>query len=1168
MEEKGFENSGCNHGGEESEKQGIITAFVEKFLDGKLSIMLMIISLCLGAASLVVTPKEEEPQIVVPLADIYVSVPGASAEEVEQLVATPLEQFLWQIDGVEYVYSMSKKDMALVTVRFFVGENREDSLVKLHNRISMNMDKVTSIVKGWVIKPVEIDDVSIVNIALYSESHGSDELRRIGEEVIARIGKVENISRTTVHGGRSREIRVELVPEKMQAMSVSFMDVQGVLYGADASLTAGAFSRSNHEYPVMVSSFLGSVEEIESLVVGVTMGRPVYLRDVALIKDTPEEARSYSRILFSDSYAGGVKGNNNMGSNAKYSAVTLAVSKKRGTNAVTVADDVILAFHELAPKLLPDGVYFEITRNYGETAHEKVNDLLGSLLFAVASVVVLLAFTLGWREALIVAFAVPISFSLALFVNYLFGYTINRVTLFALILSLGLVVDDPITNVENIQRHIQKGILNPFRATLRAVNEVLPPVIMSTLAIIACFIPLFFITGMMGPYMAPMAANVPLTVTFSTLCALTIVPWLSYILLKSSSGKVSELKESTNISSGASTATSSVTSAGTSTGASAGASTGASTATSTGTSTGASSGTSAGALAGTSTAISSGTSAEVAAEVKVPESSSQSSALEKTLLFRIYRSIVEPFLNSGFKRFMLFFMIVILLGVSCSLAVFRKVPLKLLPFDNKNEFQIVIDMDEGTTLEHTDSVVQVFEDYLRSVPEVTSIISFTGESSPMDFNGMVRHYYLRKGSNYADIRVNLLPKDARDQQSHGILLRLRGDLEAIAESNGAKISLVEVPPGPPVLSTIVGEIYGSMDLPHEKLVASSEHLLKVMKDEPFVVDIDAMTEKVHDQVEFVIDREKAALHGIDTKTITATIGAALNGVVPAFMHLPRERQPLKIRVTLPRELKSGISDLKAVPVKSAKGRMISLAELVTVKIVSSEQTIYHKNLERVVYVLADTAGRAPAEAVLDMQSRLKNDPMPHGVRVDWDGEGEWKITLRVFRDMGIAFAAALVGIYILLIIQSGSFLMPGLIMMAIPLTLLGILPGFLLLNTFGTVPVGGFENPVFLTATSMIGMIALGGIVIRNSLVLIEFIQDAMNGGLPFKEAILQSGAIRMRPILLTALTTAIGAFPITLDPVFSGLAWALIFGLFASTLFTLLVIPVTYFAVYRRKFS
>lgn len=1107
--------------------QGVISKIVEKFLDGKLSIMLIIVALCLGAASLLVTPREEEPQIVVPMADIYVSAPGATPEEIEQLVVTPLERFLWQIDGVEYVYSMAKKDMALVTVRFYVGEKREDSLIKLYSRISMNIDKVTPIVKGWVVKPVEIDDVPIVNLTLYSYKYDDLQLRRVGQEVLSRLGKVEDTSRTAIYGGREREVRVELMPESMQAMNISFMEVQQSLQGADASLTAGSFSRNDREYLISASSFIGGIDEIRSLIVGVTQGRPVYLRDIATIEDGPEEADSYTRMLFSHAYAKRVADKNvNMTdhdpSTRRYNAVTLAISKKKGTNAVAVAENIIKEFNRLENKIIPDGIRSEVSRNYGETAHAKVGELLNSLIFAVVSVVVLLAFTLGWKESLIVALSVPISFALALFVNYLFGYTINRVTLFALILSLGLVVDDPITNVENIQRHIVSGVLDPFRATLRAVDEVLPPVIMSTLAIVACFVPLLFITGMMGPYMAPMAANVPLTIVFSMVCALTFVPWLSYMLLKSSS-----THNKKPLSRSAAQLSSSIQS-----------------------------------TPGSTEESPASTSSSP------PSEEEAQMALKSKPLFKIYRFILEPFLNSGVKRFLLFSSVIILLIISCSLAIFRYVPLKLLPFDNKNEFQIVLEMDGGTTLERTDAVVQQFENYLQNVPEVTNIISSTGEPSPMDFNGMVRHYYLRKGGQYADIRVNLLPKDQRDQQSHAILLRLRKDLEAIATAHGARIALVEVPPGPPVLSTIVGEIYGPMDLPHDKLIQSADHLKKIMGQEPFVVDINGMTETDHDRVEFVIDREKAALHGIDTRTIISTLDGAINGAVPAFVHLPHEREPLKIKVTIPRAMRSGIADIKAIPVKGGSGKMIPLAELVDVKVLKNEKSIYHKNLERVVYILADTAGRAPAEAVLDMQSRLKHDPMPDGIRVDWAGEGEWKITIDVFRDMGIAFAAALVGIYILLIIQSGSFVMPILIMMAIPLTLLGIMPGFMLLNTFGTSGVSGFENPVFFTATSMIGMIALGGIVIRNSLVLIEFIQDAVKFGTPFKDAILQSGAIRMRPILLTALTTVIGAVPITLDPVFSGLAWALIFGLVASTIFTLIVIPVTYFVMYKEKVS
>jgi multidrug efflux pump subunit AcrB len=1067
------------------EPAGLIQGIVHRFLSSQLSIILIVLALCMGIAAILATPREEEPQIVVPLADIYVRAPGASAEEVEQLVATPLERLLWQIDGVEYVYSMSREGMAVVTVRFYVGEDRENSLLKIHNKIAMNQDIAPAIVRGWTIKPVEIDDVPIVTLTLYSDRYDDHALHRMGQEVLARLATVENISRTDIVGGRPREIRVSPVPERLSGMGISLMDVARALGGADASVTAGAFDRGNRRFTVTSNAFLDSAEAVGALVVGVHGERPIYVRDIADVSDGPAEATTYSRIGHSHRFR---KETGLTDRPLSFPAVTLALAKKKGTNAVQVAEAVIEKMASLQRNVLPDGVSVEITRNYGETASQKVNELLSSLGFAIAAVVVLLSITLGWREAAVVALAVPISFSLALFVNFIFGYTINRVTLFALILSLGLVVDDPITNVDNIQRHILAGVRKPVDATLFAVGEVLPPVIMSTLAIIVSFTPLFFITGMMGPYMAPMASNVPLTVIFSTVCALTIVPWFSHLLLQNRAGKGGQ------------------------------------------------------------------------------ESGDGETAAPATWIHRTYRRVVSPFLDSRPKRYLLLAVIVALLIVSMALALLRLVPLKLLPFDNKNEFQIVLDMPEGRTLEGTDAVVRRFEEYLRTVPEVTHYITYTGHASPMDFNGLVRHYYLRQESHLADIRVNLADKSRRAQQSHAIVLRLRKDLEAIAKRTGAAMKIVEVPPGPPVLSTLVAEIYGDMDRSYGHLTAGAAHLRQIMAEEPFVVDIDDTTEAARHKIDFVLDKEKAALHGVSTDAVVQTLRMAVSGTVAATVHMPRERQPLHVRIVLPRDDRSGITALTQIPIKTAAGTMVPLAELIRVVRIPEGQTIYHKNLERVVFVTGEMAGRAPAEAVLDMQGRLAENPLSKGIRAEWAGEGEWKITLRVFRDMGLAFAAALMGIYILLVIDTGSFFMPVLIMMAIPLTLLGIMPGFWLLNLITGQTVGGFHNPIFFTATSMIGMIALGGIVIRNSLVLIEFIQDAAGRGMAFREAILQSGAIRMRPILLTAATTAIGAFPITFDPVFSGLAWALIFGLMASTVFTLLVVPVTYFALYREK--
>ncbi len=1055
----------------------LLTRIVRLFLGSRLSLIMVLSAFCLGAFSLMITPREEEPQIVVPMADIYVNAPGASSKEIEALVATPLEKLLWEIDGVEYVYSMSTMEQAIVTVRFLVGEDREDSLVKLHNKIQMNLDRVPSIVSNWLIKPVEIDDVPILTLTLYSDQYSDHELARVGEEMVARLSRLDNISQSQIYGGRNREIRVELDPLRMKGFGVSIKEIETALKAADVSVRAGSLTKNNTRITITSSSFLSSVDEVKALVIAKQNSKPVYLDDVAAIIDGPETADTYTRIRFSNFYK---KQYQPPLSGRSFPCVTLAFSKKKGANAVAVAQNILNEVKHLEKTLVPDGMYIQETRNYGKTAQAKVNELLSSLGFAIVSVVVLLALTLGWREACVVALAVPISFSLALFVNTLFGYTINRVTLFALILSLGLVVDDPITNVDNIQRHIKNKVLEPFEATLYAVQEVLPPVIMSTVAIIVCFLPLFFITGMMGPYMAPMAVNVPLTVTFSTVCALTIVPWVSFHLLKN-----------------------------------------------------------------------------VKQEPVAKKGSPSFTA-------RMYEAALMPFLEKKkFRIFLLIFILALMAGC-VALGFFRLVPLKLLPFDNKNEFQVIIDMPKGTSLEQTDRVVQSFEDYLSSVNEVTNIVCYTGMASPMDFNGMVRHYFIRRSSHLADIRVNLAPKSDRKQQSHAILLRLRSDLENIAKLHHAQIQLVEVPPGPPVLSTLVAEIYGDADKTNQDLLTAAAHVKTTMEKEPFVTDVKIMTDQVSQRMDFMVDREKAALHGIDTKTILDALKSGIHGITPATLHLEHERQPLWIKVILPRDKRSDRVSILQIPIRSSTNKMIPLAELVRPLETTNDPPIYHKNLETVVYVIGEMAGRAPGEAVLDMMKRLKKDPVPSGIRVQWAGEGEWKITLRVFRDMGLAFAAALLGIYFILVVHTGSYLLPVLIMMAIPLTILGIMPGFFILNLF-THGVGGFGNPVFFTATSMIGMIALGGIVIRNSLVLIEFIQEAVSNGLPFKEAILKSGTVRMRPILLTAMTTAIGAFPITFDPVFSGLAWALIFGLSASTLFTLVVVPVTYYTIYSK---
>ncbi len=1056
-----------------------IQSFLKPFISSYLAPILLFLSLSLGILAMTITPREEEPQIIVPMADVIVDVPGASAQEVEKLVATRLESLLWQLDGVEYVYSTSQRDRAVVTVRFFVGQNLEESLVRLHNQIFMHKDLVPSIVSDWIIKPVSIDDVPILNITIFSDKFSDYELRRMGVELLARLSEVANVSRTGIYGGRPGQILVEIDPQAMAGRGISAPQIQQALENADHSLHLGEFPANNRLFQVHGNAWLTDEHQVSDLIVGTREGLPIYLKDVAQVNYGPAEPKYYTRLGLSQTYQ---EKTGAAHLPVTMPSVTLALAKKQGAGAVEVAENILEKFDKLEKYLLPSGVYTEITRNYGLTAHEKVNELFRSLFFAVTTVVLVLTFTLGWRPALVVGLAIPVSFSLALFGSYLLGYTINRVTLFALILSLGLVVDDPITNVDNVKRHMSFGGKDPEKTVLAGVSEVIVPVVMSTLAIIACFLPLFFITGMMGPYMAPMAANVPLTVTFSTLCAVTIVPWLCHRFLKHS--PVS--KHARN-------------------------------------------------------------------HQGVPD-----------WIMRGYRGLMLPFLNSRWLRRGLFMIVIILLMAAVSLAIFRLVPLKMLPFDNKDEFQVVINMPEGSTLEQTDAAVRDFERYFSRVSEITTFTSYSGMASPMDFNGMVRRYYAREGANHGDIRVNLLARKERSIGSHTLILSMRRDLEDIASRHGASMELVEVPPGPPVLATIVAEIYAKPHKTYEEMIEAAEHVKRIMQDKEFIRDVDYSAQHPHDQYEFILDREKAALHGLDAREVLKTLNIFIGGATPAMLHSPYQREVLEVRVVLPLEKRAGIFNLEQLQMASRTGELISVGELGRFEKVPADQPIMHKNMRRVVYVTAEMAGQPPGEAVLDMKSSLAKSPLPAGFSLNWQGEGEWKITLDVFRDLGMAFGFALAAIYLLLIIQTGSLGLPLLIMSAIPLTLMGIMPGFFLLNLITGRDVDGFADPVFFTATAMIGMIALGGIVIRNSLVLIDFIGSAIKKGQDFTEAILQSGAVRLRPIVLTALTTAIGVWPITRDPVFSGLAWALIFGLIASTMFTLVLIPISYYMIYR----
>lgn len=1053
------------------EPQGFIASIVRTFLTGPLSILLIVFAVIAGVTAIELTPREEEPQIVVPMVDIYVNFPGHSPREVEELVTRPLEKLMWQVDGVEHVYSMSQRDQSMVTVRFYVGQDRERAMVKIRDKVDGNQDLVPPGVTNWLVKPVEIDDVPIVTLTLTSPDASASELRRIAEEAEARLARVRNVFRSEIHGGYRREVRIEANQSKMLALGICFADIQMAVSSNNQLADSGRIMDGDNSMRVLVGKVIKSAAEIARIPIRSVDGRPVYIEDVASVSDTVEEPERYHHSTY-----GQASGKTDAGE--RQPAVTISFSKKKGTNAVEVAREILAEAEKLKGKVIPPEVDLIVSRDYGATADEKVNELLSGMFFAILTVVGLLAFTMGWRAAVVVGLSVPVSFSLALFVNLIFGYTINRVTLFALILSLGLVVDDPITNVDNIQRHLQMGKESPEKATVSGVMEVIVPVLMATFAIVVAFTPMFFITGMMGPYMGPMAINVPLTVLFSAVCALTFVPWVALKLFKSLKVEVGQQGDG------------------------------------------------------------------VPAWVR-----------------RFYRWLITPFLKRRNAILLIITILVMLVGSLLMLA-FRKVPLKMLPFDNKDELQLVLDMPEGSSLELTDRAVREFEKYLARVNEVKNVQSYVGIPAPIDFNGLVRHYNLRRSPYNADIKINLAHKAERTQQSHAIALRLRNDLTAIADKYKAVVSIVEVPPGPPVFSTLTVEVYGDEDRTYDEILKGAEFLQQQLKEEDgiHIAQIDNMNQAAHDRIVFVPDVQKAAMHGLSTAMIQQMLMQAIRGNQIGLAHVDNEREAVLIKVRLPLADRNNLQRLRELSMRDRSGNLIPVGELGEFSIEKEEQIIQHKNMRPVVFVTAECVGRPPAEIILDMHMRLLKNPMPAGITLEWAGEGEWEITVRVFRDLGLAFAVAMLGIYLLLVVQMNTFLMPLLVMSAIPLVVIGIAPGFYLLNLLGTDIIGGFPDPTFFTATGMIGMIALGGIVIRNSVVLIEFIQDAVKLGMPLEEAILESGAVRFRPIMLTAGTTLLGAWPITLDPIFSGLAWSLIFGLLASTVFSMLVVPTIYY--------
>ncbi len=1064
------------------------------FSDSKLTPLFILASILLGIFAVVTLPREEEPQIKVPMIDVFVQAPGMSPKEVEERVTTPMEKLLWEIPGVEYIYSTSSEGMAMAVVRYYVGTDEETAIIRTYSKLYMHLDKIPPGVSMPLVKPRGIDDVPILSLTFWGEGYDHHRLRRIAAEVEREIKTIDNVSETTLIGGLRRQIKVLLDPQKLSAYHIDPLMVVKALTQSNNELLAGRFAQQNYELRLKVGEFIKDAEDAKRIVVGVFNGRPVYLGDVATVSDGPEEPADYVFFAVGKAWH---ELNRHKGSKKVefvshfsprpgelYPAVTIAIAKRKGANAIVVAKQVLQKVESLKGSIIPNGVNFTVTRNYGETAREKNNELLFHMALAVISVTLLIAFSLGVRESGVVLIAIPVTLALTLLVFRLTGFTLNRVTLFALIFSIGILVDDAIVVVENIARHLRlpenKG--RPLKEIVaEAVDEVGNPTILATFTVIAAVLPMAFVRGLMGPYMRPIPIGSSAAMLFSLLVAFVVTPWATLKLIKRE-GEIHGEAESWTT--------------------------------------------------------------------------------------RVYRKFMRPLIYRPPISWAFLAGTVSLLLFALAFLPLKWVTVKMLPFDNKSEFQIIIDMDEGTTLEETAKVAREIGDYLATVPEVTDYQLYIGTAAPFNFNGLVRHYYLRRGSNVADIQVNLLPKHERRAQSHDIAKRIRPAVQKIAEKYGARVKIAEVPPGPPVLQTLVAEVYGP-DYEGQRQIA--KQILQLFKTTEGVVDADWYMEA--DQVEwrFVVDKEKAALHGISTEHVSNALTLALSGMKVGLAHQEHEKEDMVIFVRFPRPSRSSILALKEIKLMSPSGQLVPLSELVKVEKRIAPKSIYHKNLLPVVYVTADVAGReeSPVYAILKLNKRLREElKLPDNRQttieiwnirqpfttdrwaMKWDGE--WHITYEVFRDLGISFAAVLVLIYILVVGWFRDFWTPLVIMSAIPFSLVGILPAHAAVGAF-------------FTATSMIGFIAGAGIVVRNSIILVDFIELRLRQGMPLGEAVIDAGAVRFRPMLLTASAVIVGSAVILFDPIFQGLAISLMAGEVASLLLSRMAVPVLYFLLKRR---
>ncbi|MBL7840087.1 MAG: efflux RND transporter permease subunit [Cyclobacteriaceae bacterium] len=1059
-------------------KEGLSGNIAKAFINSKLTILLMIGFLLIGGYSTLLIPREEEPQIDVPMADIFLRYPGASPKEVEARVSQPLEKIISNIKGVEYVYSTSLQGQAMIIVQFYVGEDIERSLVKLYNELMKNMDKMPAGVMMPLVKTRAIDDVPVLGLTLWSGVYNDYDLKQLGQTLTNEIKKIPDVATVSIIGGRSRQVSVTLDKNKMTQNHVDFLSIYEQLQGGNAQLHAGRFISRDSAFSVETGSYFASSEDLSDAIVGANNDQPVYLKQIAQVEDGPETPVQY--VFFG---YGKEDGRHN-DFPSEYPAVTLSIAKKKGADAMKLSRRILEKVEHLKTEIIPAEVQVSETRNYGETASEKVSELLLHLFVAILAVTAFVMLAMGWRGGLVVFLSVPVTFALTLFSYYFLDYTLNRITLFALVFITGIVVDDSIIIAENMHRHFRMKRLPFLQAAIFAINEVGNPTILATFTVIAAVLPMAFVSGMMGPYMSPMPIGASIAMLLSLVVALTLTPYLGYLFLRE--------KESHG-------------------------------------------------------------------EKGHP-------TLEESKIYKIYKAFINPMLETRWKRWTFILGTVVILLISVSFFYTKWVAVKMLPFDNKNELQVVIDMPEGTSLERTAVVTREISQYLATQALIRNYQGYVGTAGPISFNGLVRHYDLRSGEHVADIQVNLVHKKDRSLQSHDIAKQLRPRIQEIATKYHANVKLVEVPPGPPVLSTLVAEIYGP---DYQQQLAIADQVKTLIAKTEGVVDVDWMAEADQTEYTFEIDKDKALRLGVAPAQVTAVLQAALSNMPAGILHNPVSFDPINIVLRLSDDEKSTLGELRNVHVMNRLGNPVAVGDLVTIHKGIKEKSIYRKNQKRVVFVLADLAGdlESPAYAIFDISDRLKEISLPAGYTLEesfnhqpefednftlkWDGE--WQITYEVFRDLGIAFAVVIVLIYILIVGWFQNFSVPIVMLAAIPLSLIGIVLGHWMLGAY-------------FTATSMIGFIALAGVMVRNSVLLIDFINIRLEEGIPIKQAIIEAGAVRTTPILLTAGAVVLGAVIILFDPIFQGLAISLMGGTITSTFLTLLVVPLIYFRMMRNQ--